>query len=293
MAHRGFKYNGHWEPHQLADFTGNITDSLTIPQNQTSVLIPITLNNDTIEEGIESFQLRFNGGSTYGELTTTIYIIDDGDEALTLDYKTTNFTVSESVSGGNFDVQVEVPISPIFDITFDVELGGGTATKFADYFNPPRTSYLIQSYSRDQDLIETISIPITLDSGDEDDETFTISIINLKGAKHPTNVIRHTQTITITDDDTGTPELTISALGSTKEAENGVAGTADFLITSTVANTSGLILNYLPVGDAFLPVGIANQPQIERNLTFTPVPQQTTSTATLRVPLDNDSLIEA
>ena len=275
------------------DFTGNITDSLVIPQGQTSVSIPITLNNDTIEEGIESFQLRFNGGSTYGELTTTIYIIDDGDEALTLDYKTTNFTVSESVSGGTFDVQVEVPISPIFDITFDVELGGGTATKFADYFNPPRTSYLIQSYSRGQDLIETISIPITLDSGDEDDETFTISITNLKGAKHPTNVIRHTQTITITDDDTGTPALTISTLGSTKEAENGVAGTADFLITSTVANTSGLILNYLPIGDAFLPVGIANKPQTERNLTFTPVPQQTTSTATLRVPLDNDSLIEA
>ena len=80
--------------------------------------IPITLDDDNTEEGIESFQLRFDGGSTYGELTTTVYIIDEGTDAQTLDYKTTNFTVSESVSGGNFDIQVEVPLSPIFRYNF-------------------------------------------------------------------------------------------------------------------------------------------------------------------------------
>ena len=82
------------------------------------------------------------------------------------------------------------------DITFDVVLDGGNATKGSDYTNPTQTSYTISSGNPEA----TISIPISNDIESEGDETFELTLTNLTGASFASSNTL-TQTITIVDDE--------------------------------------------------------------------------------------------
>ena len=187
-------------------------------------MIPITIVEDSLDEGIESFRLRFNGASSLGVHTTTIYIIDN--DAPTLDFKTTNFNVSEGVSGGKFDVEVELSESPTNAVTFEVELNDGTALKDTDFTDPMTTNFTITASATGQDLIQTISIPITTDTDKEGNETFNLKLKSLTGATFSSDTLSSEQTITIVDDENPTVKFT----STTMEVDEDV-GTANLPIT--------------------------------------------------------------
>ena len=392
------------------------TGSLPITEGATMVSFPFTIIDDAVEEGIEFFELYLIDGTN--TINTNVYIIDD--DVPILDFKTTNFSVSESVSGGNFDVEVELSESPTSDVTFNVELIDGTAIKDTDYEDPTDTSITITSGATGQDLIKTISIPITSDTDNEGNETFIITLENLTNATFTETIIEKSETVTILDDenpvikftnssievdeDVGTanleislsgtsttdvtvtfaastqnsdedatatddfmvpmsttatilanqltglipitivddelleyderftvtisspsnnailsptaadlsmtvtiknddiPELSIEAMESTKEGtttddqNNQSPKTADFKITSDIVIPTNLTIQYLPVGDSYLPYGVSNQQQIATSLTFAREDEDDDESdiiSTLKVDLDDDERAEA
>ena len=93
------------------------------------------------------------------ELTATVTIVDNDSQRLM--FKTTDFNHTEYTDGTHFDVVVQVlpslnsqsattPENADNDITFDIILEGGNATKGSDYTNPTQTSYTISSVIQKQ-----------------------------------------------------------------------------------------------------------------------------------------------
>ena len=163
-------------------------------------------------------------------------------------------------------------------------------------------------------LTGTIQIPILNDAIDEPHEVFTVTISYPQNAVLSDRTADSTIIVTINDDEV--PEISISASGTATE---GVNATADFTITADILPFDSLTIQYLPVSyspppsdpsllitlvllgilpnTSFLPDGISNRQQITpQPLAFTLVdpedPTNTTATATLRVPLEDDETYE-
>ena len=188
-----------------ADFFTLTNQPLNFAPGETTKDITITINQDSINEGNESFTVTFrqaNNASfpdSASILIATVTIVDD--DASTLSFKTTNFNVAE----GNTTLNVEVELSAATPntVTFDVELSGGTATRHLDYTPLSNSRVTITTGT-----IGIIPITILEDRTDrnheiiyEGDETIELVLKNLTGAIFANGQDILSQTITILDDD--------------------------------------------------------------------------------------------
>ena len=111
---------------------GSTEDSLTI-----------TITNDFDIEGNETFKVRLKSlsGAVFASgdtLDATVTIVDD--EIPELSFKTSEFNPVEEISGGKFEVEVELSNTTTEVVTFNIALGGGTAIKDTDYADPASLS---------------------------------------------------------------------------------------------------------------------------------------------------------
>ncbi len=201
--------------YELIDGTATADDDYTVPSNLAGVIpegstsnsITIKIKDNAIVEDNESFIVRLKelNGAKFASGTTldaTVTIVDDDEPALS--FRTTNFATNENV--GIFEVEVQIANASDVKVTFNIALGGGTATNREDYTNPTSLQGEIAIGSTST----TISIPITDDEEEEENETFNLTLSNLVGAVFADSGSELIQEITIIDNDE-TPQVTIEA----------------------------------------------------------------------------------
>ena len=147
-----------------------------------------------------------------------------------------NLTVAENA--GNAEVTISTTKAFGKNITFNVTYGGNSATGAnaptdGDYDNDQITTVTFGP----AETSKTIAIPITDDTLDENDETFTVNIALANGSTLPDGIVlgNTTTTVTITDDDTLSTNWTLSAApNSVTEA----SGTTEITVTATRSVTA-------------------------------------------------------
>ena len=174
----------------------------TFGANETSWPLPITILDDSIKEGDETFTITLsnlsggvatfpNGASSFSK---TITIIDDESNALSI--SNTNLSVAEDIGSTGFIVNLELSRAVGFNVTVSYALASGTATKVSDFTEPTNRTVTILA----NNTSGSFSIPIIDDMESEGNESFALTLSNPKGAKFATGVT-HSRTITITDNE--------------------------------------------------------------------------------------------
>ena len=190
-----------------SDYTTPSDLSGTIQAGMTADSLTITITDDGDNEGNETFTVRLKSlnGAVFASGTTldaTVTIEDDEDPELS--FKTTTFKPGEEISGGMFEVVVELSGATDSEVTFDIALGGGTATKDEDYEDPASLQGMIPVGSTKA----SIMIPITSDNLNEGNETFTLTLSTLSGAVFEPRGTTLVQEITIVDNEEPTLKFT-------------------------------------------------------------------------------------
>ena len=206
----------------------------TFGANETSWPLPITILDDSIKEGDETFTITLSnlsggvatfpdGASSYSK---TITIIDDESNALSI--SNTDLSVSEDIASVGFIVNLELSRAVGFNVAVSYALASGTATKVSDFTEPTNRTVTILA----NNTSGTFSIPIIDDMESEGNESFTLTLSNPKGAKFTTGMT-HSRTITIRDNDL--PTLSFSGT-SIEVNENVAAGEVEVevLLSRTV-----------------------------------------------------------
>ena len=175
---------------------------LTLGANQTSWMFPITILDDSVKEGDETFTIslsnlsggvaQFPGGAS--SYSKTITIIDD--ESTTLAISNTDLSVAEDIGSAGFIVNLELSRAVGFNVTVSYALASGTATKVSDFTEPTNRTVTILA----NNTSGTFSIPIIDDMESEGNESFALTLSNPKGAKFTTGAT-HSRTITIIDNE--------------------------------------------------------------------------------------------
>ena len=194
---------------RLIQFNSSTTEiPISIPivdnnDNGTTKTFTLNLSGLTITSNPTPPTVQFNNGQdTY---TKTVTIVDDDSKTLTFAESELSITeTTGSDSGNNFVVNLNLSSESKANVTFDFELTNDEAIKSSDFSDPASLSGTISAGS----TTGTISIPIINDAIHEPDETLTITLKNLVGAKFASGDTL-SQTITITDDDE--PTLVIPA----------------------------------------------------------------------------------
>ena len=123
--------------YEIVDGTAIVGTDYTLPSNLTGMIqtgstedsITIAIMDDSANDGNKSFIVRLKtlSGAVFASgdtLDATITIEDDEDPVLS--FKTTEFTPSEEITGGKFEVVVEIPDARDENVTFDIAVGGGS-----------------------------------------------------------------------------------------------------------------------------------------------------------------------
>ena len=180
-----------------ADYTAN-SGTLTFRPGDTSHAITVNVTGDTRVETDETFTVRLSNptNATCGRCTATGTIEDDNDlPKLSIG----DIEASEGDSGTTpMAFTVRLSAASEQTVTVRYATANGTATKPADYTASSGTLTF-----RPGDTSRTITVNVTGDTVDEENEKFTVRLSN------PTNATcgRCTATGTIKDDDNPPPDM--------------------------------------------------------------------------------------
>ena len=214
--------------------TGSGTDytlasgTLTFVAGDTSENIPITINNDALNELNETIIVTISSptNSVLGANTTHTYTINDDDTAPTVAF---NATTS---NGGEATTSITIPVSLSGNatsqtVTVGYSVTGGTATgSGTDYTLAAGTLTFVAG-----DTSENISITIVNDGITEIDETIQVTLASPTVATLGTNTV-HTYTI----NDNDPPTVAFSATTS-NASESTTAVTIPVTLSAAYSQT--------------------------------------------------------
>ncbi|MBE7416662.1 MAG: tandem-95 repeat protein [Ideonella sp.] len=250
-----------------SDF-GGAAGTLTFAPGVTSQTITVSITNDALFEGNESFTVTLSGASnaSIADATGVGTIIDN--EAVPAIASISSPTVAE---GSNLVYAVALNNASATTTTFPFTLGGGSAAT---------TDYTSATFSNGVTLSGgvltvpagvtgfTVTLPTVQDTLDEPSETVPLTIGGVTG------------TGTITDDD-ATPTLAVNDV-----SVNEAAGTATFTVTLSAASGQTVTVDF-GTANGSATAG-ADYSAASGTLTFAPG----TTTQTITVPITNDALFE-
>ena len=173
-----------------ADTTIDFADGQVFAEVQ----IPVIDDGNDNEAGIEDFTVSLVDGAAYdlaSPSSQTVSIVDNDDTPM-VQFGAPTLAVSEG------DIAARVPVfatGNVNQITADVATANGTAIAGSDYTAVVDTLDI----TNDGIPVEYVDVPISNDSADESDETFTIALSNVSGANLGSI---GAATVTIVDNDT-------------------------------------------------------------------------------------------
>ena len=170
-----------------SDFTIANSGTLSVPKGAATATIPVTIIDDSAQEGDETVVLTLNGSAGYGvgnPATHTLTIRDD--DAPTVSFATGSHTAFEGA--GTHDVEVTLNKAQTSDITVKYTVGG-TAMSGSDFTIASSGTLSVPRGTT------TATIPVTIidDSVKEDNETVVLTLID--GAGYSVDGSTHTLTI--------------------------------------------------------------------------------------------------
>jgi hypothetical protein len=205
----------------------------TIPANQTTVYLPVTVYGDTTYEPNETFGLTIYNASnaiiTRPTGTATI-VNDDPNYGLSVN----DVSVTEGNAGStNATFTVTLAQASTGTITVGYSTSGGTATSGSDYAYTSGTLTFAPGQTT-----ATVSVPVYGDTLNEPNETFSLVLNNPTGGAY---LVRSSGLATIVNDDP-VPSITVADASVTE----GNSGTTALTFTVTLSQASGqyVYVNY-------------------------------------------------
>ena len=254
---------------------GSATATATLPANQASasgkVSLSFTPSDDNLYSGNRTVAVTGNAGDV-PVTGTSITIVEDEDPPK-VSLSASSNTVNEN--GDALSLTVSLSEASGKPVTVDYETADGTALSGSDYTAVSGTLNFAAGQKS-----KSISISITNDSIDEDNETFTVSLSDPSGA---TLGSRDEATVTIIDNDLP-PKVSLSP--ASKTVGEG-AGTANFTVRLSKASGKSVTLEYATT-DVTASSG-SDYTAASEKLVFTPGE----STQTISVSIKDDSMDES
>ena len=213
-----------------SDYTA-VSGTLTFAAGDTTKTVSVTISDDSTDEDDETFKFTLSdaSGATISDSEATVTITDNDDEPeLSVD------DVSVAEGAGTVTVTVELSAASAKTVTVNYATSDDTAMAGSDY----TTASGSLSFSAG-DTSKTVSVTISDDSIDEDDETFKFT---LSGESNAT-IDDGEATVTITDDD-DPPELSV---GDETVAEGG--GSVTVTVSLSAASAKTVTVNYATSDD--------------------------------------------
>jgi hypothetical protein len=241
---------------------------LVIPAGNTTGTVNVQINDDTISEPNETFNvnLSFPVNATLQDNQGVGTIVDnDGSPNITISDETENEYV------GNMGFTVTLSNASVLPISVDYQTNDGTAIAPGDYTSSNGTLTIPAGSTSG-----IIYIPIIDDAFDEDNETFTVDLSNAVNATLADN-----QGIGTINDNEATPAISI-----TDEIENENIGTMTFTITMSGASASNVRINY-QTSD-----GTAEAPDDYTSTSGTLTIPTGSTTGTVNIPIIDDAIDE-
>jgi len=179
--------------------TGGGTDytltagTLTFPAGTTTVNIPLTVVDDTLDELNETVPISLSGpvGATLAAPSSHTYTINDDDPAPTIQFQAASSSGSESVTAPSIQVTLSNASASNVTVMYSVA-PGGTATA-ADYANGSGTITFTPGVTS-----RPLPFSVVNDNLSEDDETIVFALSSPSGGTLGTQT---THTYTIQDND--------------------------------------------------------------------------------------------
>ena len=158
-----------------SDFTGALTGTQLMRAGDTSTTIIIDTSDDSVYETDETFSLNITNirGATTDRLVAEGRIIDNDPQPI-ISFEQVDSTTTE---GASFTYKLELNRVSLADVSFDWFIQH-ISTSTSDFTGALTGSQLIRA----GDTSTTIIIDTSDDSVYETDETFTLNIINIRGA---------------------------------------------------------------------------------------------------------------
>ena len=216
------------------DYTG-LGTTIIIPAGQTSVTLPVLVQNDTFAEGTESVILTMTTATDNPSITAntsaiTLSIADDDVATVAVN----SVTVGENAGRATFTVMLTGDVQNAFTVNFST--ANGTALSGSDYV--AKTGSVTFPSGATTGEQQTFEVLITDDNVAEFSETFTATLTGTSaGALITIPTAGATGTATITDND-----IASVAINSGSAQENG--GNIIFTVTLTGNIQNALSVNY-------------------------------------------------
>jgi len=249
------------------DYAAMTASPLTIVAGSTTATVSFTITADTLDEGDETVILTLGAPTNATAGTPSVHTVTIADD------DAVSFSVADlSVAEGAGTAQVAVTMTGTSSQAVSLSYATTSGTAGTDDFTATSGSL---TWPAGTTGVVKIAVPITHDTLDEDDETFTVTI----SAPTPTGSISDaTAIVTITDDDAAP---TLSFVVASQSVSEGV-GTAQLavVLSSASGKTVTATVGTTPASSSDFSVG--------SSLSLAPG----ATTATISVSITDDGLVE-
>lgn len=251
----------------------------------TSQALAVSVNGDNLVEPNESFEVRVTAAGNRGVggvLATGIGTIVNDDVAI--DISIDDVTVVEGTGAGSTNAVFTVSLSsePLagLPVTVDYATASGSAISGTDF---TATSGQL-SFVNGGALSQTVSVPVTRDDIDENDEGFVVDLGNAVNAS-----LADAQGAGQILDDDAAPTPTVDSISVLE----GNAGPVSAVFTVSLSNPSAFALDFLAYTADGTAVAPADYTAIDQgapvSVSFAPL----ATSATVTVPVNGDLTVEA
>ncbi|MCW3000684.1 MAG: retention module-containing protein [Solirubrobacterales bacterium] len=222
------------------DYVGK-TGTLTITPGTMVADAVISVTGDCIEEADETFSVTLSTpvNAAIG-VATGVGTIPDDDQALQVCVTDTTVTETDGATTATFALTLSKPSGG--PVTVKYETANGTATAGQDYTGFTGAQAKVATFDAGQTTpTQSVTVAVTGDTLDEDDETFRLS---LSGATGGASVVAGLGTATIEDDD---PPPTISIADAAKAEGTGNSNLVSFAVTLSAPSGKPITVAYTAV----------------------------------------------
>ncbi|KQM69470.1 hypothetical protein ASE74_05645 [Pedobacter sp. Leaf216] len=259
----------------------SIGTTVTIPAGQTTVTVPVLVQDDTFAESTETVILTLaaatnNPAITASTAPATVNISDNDNATVAVN----NVTVVENAGNAIFTVTLTGNVQNAFTVNYTT--ANGTALAGTDY--TATTGSVTFPAGSISGATQTFSIPVANDNIAELAETFTVTLNSVSAGSVVTiPVAGATGTATITDDDAASVAInSVSALESD--------GNMTFTVTLTGNVQNAVSINYTTADNT----AIAGADYTAKTgvVTF-PAGSVSGATQTILIPVTDDNITES
>ena len=259
-----------------SDFTIASSGTVTVLAGATTATIPVTVIDDSAQEGSETVVLKLTGSAGYkvGSPGTHTLIIAANDASAPVSVSFAEWGLQELEWSGTHDVKLTLNPAPAGDITLTYKVSG-TATPDEDYTALPGTLLVPAGAT-------TAVIPVTIidDTHEDNGESVALTLVEGPGYKVRSDRIEHFRMfrLHILNDDVDEPAVTIAA-GTSPVTEG---GSATFTLTADPAPAADLPVTVTVAADGDYGIAVG-----ERTVTL-----PTSGSATLTLATTGDDADE-